>query len=134
PAVFGRWTREPSRRKRGRREKFHETETVAQSEPARDPTPVPFDIAALVDHQIRKPAALEDRLRPLAARDRTEERIVLREDEGQSSDAGALKDLLDGGGIEPPCRVARAHPGCKRHGGEDVWRAVDGLEGDVAAE
>src|SRR5262249_14585773 len=57
-----------------------------------------------------------------------------REDEGQSPDAGSLENLLDGGGIESPCGIARAHPGRKRHGSEDVRRAVDGLEGDVAAE
>src|SRR5262249_25950959 len=114
--------------------KFHETEAVAESEPARDAAHVPADLAGLVDHHVRKPAALENRMGALTPRDGTEEGVMPREDKGQSSDAGALEDLLDGRGIRSRGDAARAHPGRERHRGEDVGGAVNDLEGHIAAE
>src|SRR5262249_33454409 len=134
PILAGRLAGEAAGRKLRRAQELGETEAVTEREAAGDAAGVPGDLATLVDHQVRKVAAREDRLRAPASSDMPEEGVPAGKHERQAADARALEDLLEDGRVEPPVGAARGHARRERDPGEDVGRRVDGLQRDVAAE
>ena len=101
PFVRDGRAREATGRHARRRKEVDETGAVAKREATADAPAVTARAATgLVEEEIRKRAARQDRLRRLATLEIAEQRIVLRKDKRETSHLGSLQDAIDWRGVE----------------------------------